>query len=313
MNYFPNSATFKRSFDVPRVVAEDHLKLATATQLRVLLYVCSCLTEDPSDGQIAAALGLDEAEVQDALGYWKMAGLFVAKDGAAPKPEKPQKKVVAPRSNLPRPRQIAKLGAADPQIKGLLDEAELKFGKTLSDNEMGTITWLYTDAGLDISVILMLLEYLKQQDRLTAFHIRHIGAEWVNSEVNTLEAVDAYIRLAAQKKTAWGIVRSAFGIEPRIPSLKELENSHLWVNEWGFDRELLRAAYERCIDSTSSFNMNYIAGILKKWHLKGLKTLADIEANEQKHAAKKDDSKQGMITYDISEIERKLKMQQEEE
>ena len=313
MKYFPNPAAFKRSFDVPKVVAEDHLKLATATQLRVLLYVCNSLTEDPSDGQIAAYLGLDEAEVQDALGYWKMAGLFVSKGADAPETKKTPKKVVAPRDNLPRPQQIAELGKSDPQIKSLLDEAELKFGRTLSQNEMGIITWFYTDAGLDISVILMLLEYAKQQNKLNTSYIKRLGAEWVNDGIDTLEAVDGYIKLAALKQSAWGVVRSTFGIEPRIASSKELQNSHLWLNEWGFNREMLKAAYDICVDTTSVFSMNYVAGILKKWHEKGVKTLEDIEKIDKQHEKEKEAAKPNMVTYDIGEIERRLKLKQEEE
>lgn len=311
MKYFPDTAAFKRSFSVPRVVAEDHLKLATATQLRVLLYLCNSLTEDPSDGQIAAALGLDDGDVADALGYWKMAGILVAKTVSVPA-EKPKKQVVTPENNMPTKSDIIALAAADNQIKYLLDESELKFGKTLSQNEMSTIVWLYSDCGFDISVILMLLEFAKQENKLNAQYIEKTATCWIKEGIDTIEAVDEFIKLAAMQKTAWGIVRAAFGIEARKATSKELQNSYLWVNEWGFSREILVAAYEKCVDTTSSFSMNYIAKILKSWHEKGYKTLADIENDDKQHSAKAA-AKNNMATYDIGEIERLLRQQQQED
>ena len=49
----------------------------------------------------------------------------------------------------------------------------------------------------------------------------------------------------------------------------------------GFDDEALRAAYERTIMKKQSLDWSYMNGILRRWHEKGLHTLAAIQAGDR--------------------------------
>ena len=44
------------------------------------------------------------------------------------------------------------------------------------------------------------------------------------------------------------------------------ENANRWINEWHFSDEMLREAYERCVNKKNSFNITYTNGILKNWN-----------------------------------------------
>lgn len=52
-------------------------------------------------------------------------------------------------------------------------------------------------------------------------------------------------------------------------------------DEMGFDDEALRAAYERTIMKKQSLDWSYMNGILRRWHEKGLHTLAAIQAGDR--------------------------------
>ncbi len=59
-----------------------------------------------------------------------------------------------------------------------------------------------------------------------------------------------------------------------------MEREKNYIAAWdqmGFDNEALRAAYERSVKK-QSMDWSYMNGILRRWHEKGLHTLAAIQA-----------------------------------
>ena len=45
---------------------------------------------------------------------------------------------------------------------------------------------------------------------------------------------------------------------------------------------LLSAAYERCVDNTGKFNVNYINKVLEGWRKNGVRNLQELEELETK-------------------------------
>lgn len=304
MDYFANPAAFQKNFIVPASVVERHLKLATQAQLKVLLYVLSHLSDDPSNGDIAACLSMHEADVADALKYWELADVFVSKNTIpAQKPKTEKKQIVKPAVIKPTREEIARRGAESEEVAMLLREAQLKFGRALKLNESSTILWLFDDQGMDISLILMLLEYAKNESKCNVSFIERTATEWLNNNISSITDAENYIAEMHRKKTAWKIVEAAFGIEDRLASTKELELAKMWVEEWEIPRDMLRLAYEKCVDSKSKFVMSYTAKILENWHKSGYKTANEVLAAESNAAAKQTDS---FATSDVNAIEEML-------
>lgn len=67
MTYNINPAIFGNTYAVPSVVADKYLKIATHTQLKVLLYFMRNISEGIAPQKIADALSLPLSEVDDAL------------------------------------------------------------------------------------------------------------------------------------------------------------------------------------------------------------------------------------------------------
>lgn len=303
MNYFVDIKFIQDTFSMPKIVSEKYLKIATAAQLKVLIYALSHLAEDPSDEQIATTLSMQSSDVADALKFWEDTGILISKTAPITlskeniKPQKIIKKEIV----KPSRADIIKRGQECPEIALLLREAESKFNKPLTYGEISTFVWLFDEQGMDISLILTLIEYAISENKLNIGFIERTAITWLNNGIETITDADRFITDMAQKRTAWKIVEAAFGIEPRLASAKELEYSKLWVKEWGYGREILRAAYERCVDAKSKFIMSYTAKILEGWHKSGIASLDDIEKLENEHKPENTDS---MVTYDINELEK---------
>lgn len=280
MDFIVNPASFSSAFTLPGDVADKHLKLASATQLKVILFVFRHLSNAKSSEEIATSLGLKQNEVDDALLYWQSAGILMPKNTEKIVETKPTeaKSVKKATPEMPTRQDVARRAVDDSRFAFLLQESQLKFGRLLKDNESRVLLWLYEDEGMEISLILMLLEYAISENKCTLAFIQRTAAEWINNGVTSITEAEAYITALYKKKTAWKIVEAAFGIEDRIPSTKELEYSEKWINEWGFERDALRLAYEICVDAKSKFSMPYVAKILESWQHSGIKTAAEAKA-----------------------------------
>lgn len=302
MEYFANIKEFQSTFSVPKSVAQNYLKLATPTQLKVLLYVLNNLADDPSSEDISLFLSIPLSDVNDALNFWSTADILIPKQaGAKPQEEKPKNKIIKSQIIKPTREEIIRQSQDNEELALLLREAEGKFSRILTFGEIQTLSWLFIEQGLDISLILMLLEYASNENRLNIGFIERTAIEWLNNGVYDISSAESYITETYEKRTAWKIVETTFGIETRRPSEKELSLSHLWIKEWGFSREILKLAYDKCIDTKSKFIMGYIAKILEGWHQNGYKTVEDIEKAKESEQNNKTNS---MATYDINDLEK---------
>lgn len=304
MDYFINPAALMPFFAVPYSLADKHLKLASEKAIKIILYILRHSDEKINVKNIAAFFRMDEAEVCDALDYWVSAGIIGANNAQkkAPATEAAPKKTVRSKAVKPTREEIARRGNEDEKIQFLLREAQMKFGRVLKTSEAATLVWLYDDAGVDVSLILMAAEYAATASGgLNIRSLEKIALDWADNGVKTISEAEQRIATLSRQETSWRLLESVFGIEHRSPSTKELEFSSLFVEEWKFSREMLRAAYEQCIDSTGKFAMPYIKKVLENWHKKGYTSVEQTKAEANKPKV----SKNPAASYNI-ELLKKL-------
>lgn len=285
MIYNVNPAIFSSTYAIPTDVADKYLKIATHTQLKVLLYFMRNISDGIDSQKISDALRLDINETEDALLFWQQCGILT---GATPKEEP---KTVVVKSTLPSRTDVIKRGLEDKQLMFLLREAQLKFGRNLKQNESQLLVSLYDDHGMDPSVILLLLGYAVREGKCNLTFVKKTATHWLESGVETVMDAENLIAESAKQNLAWSVVQSAFGIERRNPSTKEAELSNLWVNEWKISTELLKAAYDACVDAKTKLSMPYVSKIIESWHKD------DITNPEQISAKKKNVKPQGKNDY----------------
>ena len=297
MIYNVNPAVFSSTYAIPTDVADKYLKIATHTQLKVLLYFMRNISDGIDSQKISDALRLDINETEDALLFWQQCGMLT---GATPKEEP---KTVVVKSTLPSRIDVIKRGLEDKQLMFLLREAQLKFGRNLKQNESQLLVSLYDDHGMDPSVILLLLGYAVREGKCNLIFVKKTATHWLESGVETIMDAENLIAEAAKQNLAWSVVQSAFGIERRNPSTKEAELSNLWVNEWKISTELLKAAYDACVDAKTKLSMPYVAKIIESWHKDGITNPEQISAKKKNV---KPQGKNDFAGYDLDLFEKML-------
>ena len=307
MEYYINPDTFGKFFTFPAEIADKHLKLASETQLKVILYIFRNMSCVPNIHDISAFLNISDGEAEDAVLYWCSTGILLAVGNTdtaqtvqpvkKPKTAKPAVKA------MPTREDIGIAAARNDNFKRLINEAQIKLGRLLKINESATLLWLLEDQGMDVSVILMLMEYAISENRCNMGFIEKTAISWINDGVVTILDAENRIKSMYAQKTAWKAVERAFGFEDRQPSDKELEYARLWINEWEMPSELLKLAYDKCVDAKSKFVMGYTAKILEKWHNSGYKTVNDVNTGEKK-SVKAKTPKNDFSTYDIDLVEK---------
>lgn len=295
MEYNINPSAFSNVFVFPTVIADKYLKLCKGEHLKVLIYIMRMSSNKPTVDEIATALDLAAYDVKEAILFWADAGLLLTQSEAV----KTEKEKTVKRALKPQREDIAKRGLEDPKIKYLLNETQLKFGRNLKTNESQTLVWLYDDIGMDVSLILYIVEYAKQKDKGNIRFIESLAIDWFDKGVETIADAEEQVRLIALSEQAWAVVCRAFGIERRKPTKKEDELAQKWVNEWKISSELLKAAYDACVDAKSKLTFPYVAKIIENWHNSGYKKTEDIKPKESAN-----DRMQG--AYDIDLFEKML-------
>lgn len=333
MAYNLNLGAWGSVFAVPSAVVDEHIKIANGNHLKVLLYLLKNNNTDLSDEILAEALTMHPDDVKDAIIFWtERKVISVCNDEITPaKPESitgeslsvttviaqdESKKTKRPvsRAVRPEPGYVIKRLGSDPQLATLMDEAQRIFGRMLSNAEAGTLVMLMDTDGLPADVIIMLMQYCADNNKGTMRFVEKIGIEWGSEGINTVSLAEEKIRTVTETYSYFNRVASTFGMKNvGSPTKKQLAFANQWVGTWSFSDDMLRLAYERCVDTKGEFNMNYINGILDKWYKAGWKTPDDVEADVPATAKKSADkpkkkSKNALevdASYDIDEYEKK--------
>ena len=355
--YSTGAGAWGNVFAVPADVVDKYIKLAGASQLKVLLWLLrnSCRRENITANDIAVALNMDPIDVKDCMEFWINVGLFhknndnttavidtqpeiqqsYAEPVQAPLEYEPTLNSTATatiseiknnmESYTPPSRTIARVEKPDPVSVAqrisvddgyaiLLQEAETILGRPLTHNDSSTLLMLHDSDGLPYEVITMILYFAKSENKIKMKYIEALGRDWGDAGIDTIEKAEEKIGEIMMTKEAWYIASNAFGIKNAgAPTKKQLDFADLWVNKWGYDEAMLRTAYETCVNSRGEFNINYINGIIKKWHIEGIlteKDLADSKRNRElsknniqtnnNKPKPKNNEKTGDTSYDIN-------------
>lgn len=194
--------------------------------------------------------------------------------------------------------------AVDDELAILVNEAQTAFGKVLSNSDISSLLMLKDTCGLPLDVILMLIQYCISIGKGNIRTVEKIGIQWADDGIYTLEAADNKIIQTRRTTNNFSIVSSAFGLRNiGSPTQKQLEYGDRWVGEWKFSSEMLREAYERCVDSKGQVNFRYIDGILKRWHTEGITNKNDLITSE-KIASKSGSANKQNSSIDYSKLDK---------
>ena len=301
MKYSVNPSVLGSMLAVPSVVAESHLKLASADQLKVLLAFFKYAGTDDYIENITAVSGVRAADVVDCLDYWASCGVLMCEGKAAAPAEKPAVNKAGAVSGKPTRDEAVRRAQNDDELKYLFGEIQCLLSREVTTAQMCTLVWLHDTYGLPASVILMAVQYSINEGRKNFSYIEKVCVDWAENDVVDVPSAERRLNQLYMSKSAWKIVCSAFGIDDRRPSAKESKFADRWVNEYGFTKQMLKIAYDRTIDSIGKVNFTYIGKILDKWHADGIKKPEQLNDDGGENN-KPNTSKKSETSYDIEKI-----------
>ncbi len=330
-----NLGAWNTVFAVPSKVVDEGLKFADGAKLRVLLYILRNCGEMLDEEIISKATNVSVTDIPEILDYWVSMEILaktddtyipvqsnaitqnisnkeikqadyhekeIAKSDISKKQEEPKPRVAVSKPQKPDYVFTAQRLAVDDELKFLVDEAQTSLGKILSNSDIATLLMLKDTCGLPLDVILMVIQYCLSIDKGNMRAIEKIGVEWADAGVYSVEAADNKIKQIKQTSKNFSIVSSAFGLKNvGSPTKKQLEYGDKWVGEWKFSPQMLREAYERCVDSKGTMSLRYIDGILKRWNASGIRNLEELKRFESNSSKPQSKSKS---SYDIDELEK---------
>lgn len=281
---------------LPKAVADRFLPIATGAQIKVILCLFRFENVAMSIEEISKQCNLAQNDVSDAIDFWVKSGLLIKRgsslvlSGAVT--EQPQ---TLPRYN---PETILEHKNADSEFSFLVDEIQRTLGKTLNHSDMSVVTAMYDYLGFSVELVLQIISYCMSNGKTNFRYIEKIAVDWHDRGIDTFEKAEKLIKTLETRARTENAVSVYFGIDNRALSKKEREYIENWTETLGMSLEMIKEAFEVCIDKKSKLSFAYINGILADWFKKGYKYVSDITD------AKDDKKPLGSVkSYNTDEVE----------
>lgn len=314
MSYIFNSAVLGSMFAVPAQVVDNYIKLASASQLKTLLWICRHISEPIDATKISQEIGYSVGDVDDALTVIAGWGVLIGTDVTvtpAPVPSEKPKITEQPKhfeeiaASKPSSEQIMTRCKEDPEILAMFSDIEKMLGKTLGYDSRSTLLMMHDHYGLPIEVIYMLVDYCKSVGKSGFSYISKVGKTWGEKEIDTIEKADEQIKILNSCNKLWKEFAEMAGIQNPRPSASQSAYLRTWSVELKFNVEMIYLAYEEMLNHSSKISFPYMNKILMNWHSKGIKTPDDIEKEKEEYRRKKSPVTQANVSFDINEINRR--------
>ena len=273
-------------------IDDNIIRISCSLHLKVLFIIIKNPGSYFTVSHFASILNKSYEEIKDAIEFWNNFGIIKSKNKAVNKISDENKKIIE-KANIDYVSKRMKTGS---DVNDMLDKVETILGRPLSGLDISTFIKLKDFEGLSSSVIILLIQYCVKLGKASTGYIEKVGVSWAKEGINSVESVKQKIKTNNKIVSFWKKFVKIAGISNRMPTLKEKEAIKRWFIDWKYDLEMIKEAYERCVNSLGEYKLSYMDGIIKKWRSNNIVTMSDL-----------DNGVLGFIryipTYDISKYE----------
>ncbi len=287
MDYQVNFGCWGNVFAVPAAVVDHFLRLASDTQLKVLLYLLRNSGQNVSSASVADYFRITEEQAEEAVEFWTQANIlqpshetavkqqfaFHPPAEAAPPPQKQEDRPKTQRGSKEiklDPSEIAHTLEQSQELKDLFQCCENLFGRLLNHMEQRSLIWIHSYLGMRSEVLLTLLGYCVSIDKVSMSYAESIAISWMEQDITTLEQAETEIKRLTAEHSYLSRIRRMFEMQ-HAPTSQQKKYIELWRTA-GYSMELLQYAYEITLESIEKLNFKYINTILEKWTAQGITT-----------------------------------------
>lgn len=149
----------------------------------------------------------------------------------------------------------------------------------------------YTDIGVMFDkyafseeVMIALFHHCQERKALNKKYIYAVAETWYKGGVRTFEQLEDYFEKIENMFKIKQKISKALRLNRNLTKYEE-QYIEKWINEFGYDFDMIEEALKRTVSKTSP-SINYVNGILNNWHTKGYKSVKDIENEVKPEIAK---------------------------
>lgn len=304
---------------------------ANETALRVLLLASSLeRLHDDYDAccaELRARLDITQSTLDRALGFWRDSGVVKISDitesgspveganASAVNTAAPGSQAAASASGDTAPTettarrtkpllmpstlpsysetQCADIIANSPDLGDVIDMCQQLTGRIFTSADVSVIVTLYDYLGLGGDYIATLIAYLKQNGKKSLRYIERTALSLFDEGVDTLDALNAYIKHKEDSAENFSKIRRLIGASSRELTTREKKAFACWLDEWGFEFDVINRAYEITVDKINEPSVAYMNRVLENWHKSGLNTLEAVEVSLEAYKKSKAEAAQG--------------------
>lgn len=287
-------------FSVPTAVVDQYLKIATPSQLKVLLYLLRHCPDEIHCDVIGKQTGCLPELVEEAILFWQQTDLLsevstnppaeqpstqpasTPAPDIASNPQEPKPVAALPRTSAEvqlLPAEIAEMIQTSESLQTLFRMVEQQFGKPLNHMEQRSLIWLHDYLGFPSDVILTVITYCQSIQKGSIPYAERILIDWWNQGITTLQQAQDTIKEMEQRHS----------YQHRIMKLLEMhrnptQKQQAYMEEWrqkAIPLDLIRYAYEKTVEQTDKLSFPYMQRILDDWTKAGYQTRTDVDANDK--------------------------------
>ena len=310
MEYSFDFGVWNNTFALPKVVVDKYLKNSSEKDVKILIYVLRNLSSSISVGKAICELGYSGEEIKQSINLWQERKIIpkeivfdsseIKNDALLKNPEKKTEyRYIRPNMNY-----VVSRTKTSESVKWLMQEAEIILGRPLSGGDSTSLLMLHDNEGLPVDVIIMLLQYAVDAGKSGMKYIYKIGENWAKEGIDDISKAEKKIKELNKLKTTWRKFENLIGIDHRLPTAREESAVMTWFNEYHFDEELIKEAYERCVNANGKYILNYMDSIIKRWYKEGIHTAKQAKAENINRAKyRKSNFKKENTSYNIDDYE----------
>lgn len=262
--YTWNAAALCGVFALPNAVADDCLSLASAEQLKVLVWFSRHQPQWDA-AACAAQIGLSAEESESALRFWIDKGILA--DGSTANRPKAR-----PAAVKPLLKEVIQFQKQHAEFSALVEQASVSLGKAITHTDTSTLLYLYDTVGLPMEVILMEIAYAVSVGKGNMRYVEKLALDWCDRDIATIRAVEEHIRYLDACRLAGEAVEKLLAA-PRPLGLPQQEMAGKWLDQWKFSHEMLLKAADITRDKIEKITpafYSYMDKILERWAAEGI-------------------------------------------
>ncbi|MGN1044082.1 MAG: DnaD domain protein [Acutalibacteraceae bacterium] len=314
MEYTLNSSIKNLGFVVPCEIVDKELRYLKGPHLKVLLWALRNPSKNINCKILAYDLGITCQEVESAVKFLENKNLISLNKNSDSNNLLSQEKLNATESGQaykpelkyqrPNANYIARRIENSNEINFLMQEAEIILGRPLSTGDSAILIMLHDNEGLPIDVIFMILQYSMSIGKVGMKYIEKLGSSWAKEGIDSIEKAENKIKALDVANLNWKKFENIIGIEHRAPTARESDTIMRWFDEWNVSEDLIKEAYERCVNANGKYVLNYMDSIIKRWRNEKIFTIEQaLMENSAKKRYKSAAKPSGDASYNIDEYE----------